>query len=152
MKSLFIVLSFVIFGPLNLYAGQVLMAERQVLLNIDISTASLRMSSAGYSSPTLKVLVPDLADVTFLDHRNEGEAAPCLATYDTLVLDDVVQGNPKIEQIPFTIKLYKSVVIDENENKCQVYMAETVEGKIRGFDFIHDRFQQIADRHVDDCR
>src|SRR3990167_4240343 len=82
-------------------ASSVVLSKRTVELNVDISTTKLKLSRAGYASPVVKVLVPELADVTILDHRNTGEGAPCLATYETMLPEDVIQNNPGVEKINF---------------------------------------------------
>ena len=63
-------------------SSSVLLSEKTVDLSVDISTTKLKLSRADYSSPFVKVLVPELADVTILDHRNTNEGAPCMATGD----------------------------------------------------------------------
>lgn len=127
-------------------------SERQVTLNVDISTARLKFSSSGYASPVVKVLVPELADVTLLDHRNVGEGAPCLASYQALTPEEVIQENPAIEKVEFQIKLTKVPEINEKENTCEITLREEINGQIRGFAFTHSRAQVIAKRSVVDCR
>jgi len=134
------------------FADQVILSQNTVSLNVDISTTKIKLSQADYSSPVVKVLVPDLADVTFLNHRNTAEGAPCLATYDTLKPQDVIQDNPVVEKIDFTITLEKSVYSDVLNKVCKVSLTERVEGKIRGFSFGHTRTLAMPERHIDDCR
>lgn len=135
--------------------GDVVVSKRVVILPVDLSTAGIRLSKAGYSIPTVKVLIPELADVTLMNHRNEGETAPCLATLQTFIREDVVQGNPTVELLPFTIELEKvlHLVTDANgEKSCNVNLVETVQGMIRGFDFSHVRTSALPSRHPDDCK
>jgi hypothetical protein len=127
-------------------------SERQVTLNVDISTARLKFSSSGYMAPVVKVLVPELADVTLLDHRNVGEGAPCLASYQALSPEEVIQEKPAVEKVEFQIKLTKIPVINEKENICEISLKEEINGQIRGFAFTHSRVQVIAKRSVADCR
>lgn len=132
--------------------GTVTLSEREVELNVDISTTKVKLSRADYSAPVVKVLVPDLADVTVLDHRNTGEGAPCLATYDTLAPEDVIQNNPVVERVKFKVTLQKATYLDAQAGVCHVSLVELVEGKIRGFNFVHDREVSVGSRHPDDCR
>ena len=133
-------------------SSSVLLSEKTVDLSVDISTTKLKLSRADYSSPVVKVLVPELADVTILDHRNTNEGAPCMATYDTLVPNAVIQNNPAIEVIPMTIQLHKNLQPDPNKNLCIVSLSESIEANIRGFKFIHSRTISVGARHIDDCR
>ncbi len=122
------------------------------MLNVDLSTAKLKLSNAGLVSAVLKVLVPDLADVTVLDHRNEGESAPCLATYETFEPQDIIKGDPKVEKVSTVITLSKIASVNEESHLCELTLHESISNKIRGFLFIHDRSKVVATRSLDDCR
>ncbi|MCB0393429.1 MAG: hypothetical protein KDD25_02650 [Bdellovibrionales bacterium] len=152
MKLTIAALLFCIIGTnQSAHATDVVLSEKVSNLTVDISTAKLKLSKAGYESPVVKVLVPDLADVTIFDHRNEGEGAPCLATFDTFEPNDVIQGNPSVEEIPFKVTLTRMTFLD-SANVCQVYLVENVEGQIRGFNFYHSRDAHIGTRNAEDCR
>ena len=127
-------------------------SERTVAIDVDISTAKVRLSRAGYSTEVVKVLIPALADVTLLDHRNEGESAPCLATNATDNPADVVQNNPSVESIQMKITLTKFPTINSTTQLCDIILSESIETKIRGFSFDHFRSLVIASRSIDDCR
>lgn len=151
MKSL-MVLGFIL---LSMAANaNTLVSERVVTLPVDLSTAGIRLSKSGYSMPTVKVLIPELAEVTVMNHRNDGETAPCLATFDTLEVEDVVQGKPETVKVPVTVKLEKivSAADDGGVKVCRVELMETVTASIRGFEFSHVRFSELPSRHVDDCK
>lgn len=130
----------------------VTLSEKIVQLNVEISPTNLKWSEADYSSPVVKVLVPELADVTILDHRNAGEGAPCLATYEARSPEDVIQNNPSVEKIDFQITLQKKLSPNLESQTCDVELIESIEGKIRGFKFVHDRHLSVGSRHIDDCR
>lgn len=133
-------------------AAPVTLSKRVVQLNVDISTTKLKWSKADYSSPVVKVLVPELADVTLLDHRNTGEGAPCLASYEASSPEDVIQNNPAIEKVPFEVTLLKDAELDDGSSVCRVTLTELIKGHIRGFEFRHDRSLLVGNRHKDDCR
>ena len=153
-KIILSTLAVIIFaGPTVLaQPNSISLSKKIVQLEVDISTAKLKLSQSDYASPVVKVLVPNLADVSILDHRNTGEGAPCLATYDTLSPEDVIQNNPTTEKIDFTIELIKNVIPNTKEKTCDVFMVETVNGLIRGFQFNHYKQIHVGTRHIDDCR
>ncbi len=135
----------------SLSVSAVTLHKKKVTLPVDISTTRLLMSNAGYGeSYILKVIIPELADVTFLNHRNPSAGGPCMATYETEDLDAVIQGNPAVEQVDFEVTLDKDVWFDGNV--CQVSLRETVIGKIRGFTFQHSVTQAMPSRTEEDCR
>lgn len=132
--------------------AQTVISQKEVILPVDLNSTRLKLSSGGYSSLVVKVLVPELADVTIADHRNEGEEAPCLATFEAFTVEEVIQGKPEKLEVPFTITLTKHVWADTQNRVCKVSLTENVVGKIRGFHFTHDRYLDMPDRHIDDCR
>ncbi|MCM2278411.1 MAG: hypothetical protein NDJ89_10085 [Oligoflexia bacterium] len=133
------------------HASGTVISMREVLLPIDISTTRIKLSRADYMAPVVKVLVPELADVTLLDHRNTGEGAPCLATYEATAPEEVIQGRPAIEEARFTVTLKKQAELEPRTSTCSIHLIEEIHGKIRGFAFEHSRTARIGSRHPDDC-
>lgn len=132
---------------------EVIISKKNVKLEVDLSTAGIRSSNAGYGDTFfVKILVPGLAEQTVLNHRNEGEAAPCLATYDTYNIEDVVQGNPSKEIHDFEIVQKKVLYPNAAGKTCVVYLVEKVETTVRGFRFLHERSSGLPKRHIDDCQ
>lgn len=125
-------------------------SERTVILPVDLT--KVKLSNSGYSSHIVKVLIPELADVTIANHRNEDEDAPCLATYEAMKVEEVVQNKPETIEVPLKITLKKHTWVDEENKVCKVGLQELVEGNIRGFNFVHDRWMDMPDRHLEDCR
>lgn len=133
--------------------ADVVMSKKTVTLPVDLSSAGVRSSNAGYGTTYLvKILVPGLAAETLLNHRNEGEAAPCLATYSTDKVEDIIQGNPAVENFKFTITEKKTLWADEEEKICHVTLVETIDATVRGHQFTHVRRATLPDRHIDDCK
>jgi hypothetical protein len=129
-----------------------LISERDVKVQVDISTTQVRRSRSGYSAEVLKVLIPDLADVTLLDHRNEGEKAPCMATFQARQPEEIIQNNPAVEKVGLKITLTKVAWVNQETQQCEIHLEEHIAGKIRGFQFLHDREKSIATRSIEDCR
>jgi hypothetical protein len=133
-------------------ANEVKIGERTVTLNVPISDTTVKLSRADYQTEVVKVLVPELADVTILNHRNTREGAPCLATYQTPFPNAVILHRPAIEKIEFKITLSKLATLDPQQKFCSVVLKERVEGYVRGYLFEHERFEQVANRDPADCR
>lgn len=126
--------------------------QKTVRLPVTISENTVITSSAGYSETMVKIIVPALADVTLLNHRNPNAGGPCLSTLDAQIPEDVIQGTPSKEQIPFTITISKSTSLNQEKTKCQVTMSETAEATIRGKKFLHTVYHGMQERSVEDCR
>ncbi len=133
-------------------ANPVTISQRRVLLNINISPKTLKLSQADYSTPVVKVLVPELADVTILDHRNAGEGAPCLATKQTNDPNQVIQDRPAIEKTPVFIRLQRNATLDPSGKLCNVQLIEQIRTQIRGTLFEHLRNVFVGTRDISDCR
>jgi hypothetical protein len=134
--------------------NEVILSDRETTLTVEISAKNVKLSRADYAEPVVKVLVPDLAEVTILDHRNTNEGAPCLATYETKKPEDVIQGHETTIWNHFRIQLVKRVDLipsEDGKKVCQVTLIERVQSKIRGFNFVHERTKDIGQRNPDDC-
>jgi hypothetical protein len=139
-------------NAIDAHAGPVIVSEKFVNLTTDISVATVKFSHAGYSAPVVKILVPELANVTLLDHRNAGEGAPCLASYEAISPMQVIQNNPVIEKNIFKITLSRSATLDPATGACQVTLFEDIVGKIRGLTFTHSRTADLGTRDPKDCQ
>jgi hypothetical protein len=160
MKSFLSVLVLVAVPSFFANANEVVVSEREVELNVDISESTVKLSRADYSAAVVKILIPEIADVAILDHRNTNEGAPCMATYETQSPSSVVGGDPKKEKIKFKITLERQAFFNRSVNPdgsldsgvCEVYLIETINGVIRGFNFNHVESVLVGTRHPDDCR
>ena len=129
-----------------------IISERTVTINVDISKVKVRLSRSGYVDPVVKILVPELADVTLLNHRNGSEGAPCMATFDTIFPEAVVQNNPSMESVKMNITLEKLPTINPTSQLCDITLIESIRTNIRGFNFTHEKRDVIASRAIADCR
>lgn len=132
--------------------GEKILSQKTVTLKVDLNEKTVKLSRAGYSMPLVKILVPDLADVTLLNHRNESEGAPCLSTIEAQQPSQVLKNRPQVERVPFVITLSKSFALDQESGVCYVTLVEHIEGRVRGILFTHDRSQEVAQRIAEDCR
>jgi hypothetical protein len=153
MKSIFktAAVALVAAASLNSHADT-LISSRTVTVPVDISKAKVVITNKGYGTTYLvKVLVPALAAPTLMNHRNEGESAPCLATYETDQIDDVVQGRPEVINADMKIDLRKSVYVSSDDKLCHVVLTEDISTTIRGFNFVHGRSSDLPTRDPADC-
>ena len=135
-----------------LASAETQISSRTVTVPVDITSAKVVKTNAGYGTTFLvKILVPALAEPTLMNHRNAGESAPCLATYDTDTVDDIVQGQPETLSATVKIDLVKSAYVDAVDHLCHVLLQETLSTKIRGFEFGHSRWTDLPTRDPGDC-
>lgn len=147
------ILAAILLAATTASSNEVIIAKKTIQLEVDLSTTGIRSSNLGYGDTFfVKILVPGLAKETILNHRNEGETAPCLATYDTYKVEDVVKGNPSKEIHDFEIVQKKQLYPNTTDNTCDVYLIETVATTVRGFKFVHERSSELPKRHIDDCQ
>lgn len=155
MKALKLILGLaLITGSLSAHALEETVISRKIVnLPVDLSKAGVRSSNKGYGTTYLvKILVPGLAAETVLNHRNEGESAPCLATYEAFEVEEVIKGNPAIETFAFEIIQKKNFSPDVENKVCNLWLTEEVQAEVRGFKFVHSRSTELPQRHIDDCK
>ena len=117
----------------------------------ELNSKTVKCSAADYSGPMLKVLVPALADLTVLNHRNTREGAPCVAAgrCGEVNPEDILKAGPGADDIKVRVILRKETSIEGEV--CHVALIETVATVIRGVTFRHERRQDVADRAASDC-
>lgn len=157
MKSVTLILASLILGS-SVHAqsaatGNVVrktILEKDVTINVEVGSKRIKETILGYSRPTVKVIVPELAEHTLMNHRNEGEDGPCLASQAQDV-EDVIQGKPAIEPAVFHITETQELSVGA-DNLCRVLLIENVETKIRGIKFVHQRISGLPSRIAEDCK
>ena len=128
-------------------------SDRTATVSVPLNAKTVKCSSADYSALMLKVLVPDLAGLTVLNHRNTNEGAPCVAAgacNSTLGIKNILGSGEGVDQIKVRVVLRKQTAIQGEV--CHVSLIETVATTIRGVPFFHERVQEVAQRTAADCR
>ncbi|MBI3550896.1 MAG: hypothetical protein HY077_00135 [Elusimicrobia bacterium] len=128
--------------------------DQTSVVPVDLNTKTVKCSAADYQAPMLKILVPALAELTVLNHRNTREGAPCVAAGRCMPggagPDDILKAGEGREKIAVRVVLKKTAELDGEV--CRVTLVETVSTKVRGVPFFHERRQEVAERSPADCR
>lgn len=122
----------------------------QVTLKLDSHT--VLCSSADYGALFLKVLIPELAGITLLDHQNTGAGAPCVAAGPCQpgnMPSDII--GQSYEPSAINVKAIRIDEVDTDAGTCNTMLRETVDVTIRGKAFKHERFASLGERPVSDC-
>jgi hypothetical protein len=127
-------------------------SEKTFRIDMKVVAGNVKLSQAGYSMPMVKILVPELAAVTVLDHRNIGEGAPCLAAPEAKGVDDIIQGLPAMVPAHVHVVLNRLLVKDFANSTCNVYLQEDIDTVIRGTKFVHHKTADLGARNVLDCQ
>lgn len=129
-----------------------LVSDKTTAVSVELNARTVKCSAADYSMPMLKVLVPALAELTLLNHRNTREGAPCVAAGQCGELSprDILGAGEGTERVPVRVVLRK--VAEQDGDGCQVTLVETVATTIRGVAFFHERRHDLAERVAEDCR
>jgi hypothetical protein len=124
----------------------------QVDLKLDSNT--VLCSSADYGALFLKVLIPELAGLTLLDHQNLGAGAPCVASGPCKpgnMPSDILSGKSPYEATSINVKAVRIDEADADTQICTTTLRETVDVTIRGIAFKHERFASLGERPFSDC-
>lgn len=114
---------------------------------VELQFDSFKVTTLGYGASTPKVISLDLAKHTVLDHRNEGEAGPCLA--GSFFPGSFSAQFPLKELV--TIELRNRYDINRERGVCQVILEEIVTVEIDGKEFSHHLSQDMGHRLISDC-
>jgi MYXO-CTERM domain-containing protein len=128
--------------------------ETTTNLDIELTPTTVSCSAADYSASFLKVLIPELASITLLDHQNFGAGAPCVAAgpcgpdhQPEQILDPAAPS----ENVDLTVRAVRLDQIDHDAESCTATLIERVEVVIRGKEFFHERWADLGQRPYLDC-
>lgn len=127
----------------------------QTTTNVEISLTeeTVICSSADYGALFLKILIPELAGLTLLDHQNLGAGAPCVAAgmcFGENVPDSILNDSPT-EEVEIAVTATRNNFINHKEQTCTVSLTEDVNILIRGVEFTHTRYASLGSRIYQDC-
>tara|TARA_R110002072_G_scaffold534_7_gene4150 strand:- start:54546 stop:55028 length:483 start_codon:yes stop_codon:yes gene_type:complete len=159
MKILMITLAIFTMNLTNAQTNEVkerVLSDVTTEMNIKLSPSTVKCSSAGYGMSFLKVLIPELKDITLFDHRNFGESAPCVAAGACLPMGefsptDILGDEQSEETILVNVKLIRVFNINHALKTCDVSLKEKILTTIRGIEFNHQRSDSVISRNFEDC-
>lgn len=123
-------------------------------VTVTLTDETVLCSSADYGALFFKILIPDLAKLTLLDHQNFGAGAPCVASGmcgpGNEPADILDPANPTAV-VNINVKAIRIDEVDADAQTCQTMLRESVHVKIRGIDFTHERYAPLGPRPFADC-
>lgn len=135
-------------------SAETLVHDTTTNVEIELDDTTVLCSSADYGALFLKVLIPELAALTLLDHQNLGAGAPCVAAgmcEPGNMPDDILDPYDTKETVAIHVKALRYDVTDASAQTCQTSLVERVQVIIRGVDFFHERFAPLGERPYADC-
>jgi len=136
-------------------SNKVLVHNKTTTVEIKLNTNTVVCSPVDYRRPMLKILIPQLANLTLLDHRNEGAGAPCVAAAECQPghspADILTPGSPEVESVPVHVGVFRWTEVDPESGQCHVVLVEEVHLIVRGIPFYHKRQTGLGTRHPEDC-
>ncbi len=128
--------------------------ETTTSVEVDINHDTLICSRADYSLPMLKLLVPELAGLTLLNHQNTGAGAPCVSSGECdegNFPGDIIDPNKPTETIDIQVKAVRLENVDTDAKTCTTSLREDVTMVVRGRTFTHARWSNLGSRPFADC-
>ena len=123
-------------------------------VNLKLDASTVLCSSADYGALFLKVLIPELARLTLLDHQNLGAGAPCVAAGPCQpghMPSDILTDKSPYEATSINVRAVRIDEADSEAQTCTTTLRETVDVTIRGVAFKHERFASLGERPFSDC-
>lgn len=163
MKTLIVLLMLATFQAKAQYR-EILQHSKTITMNVALNEKTVLCSKADYGALFLKILIPDLASHTLLNHRNLGASAPCVAAgscTDDNNPSKIIDAAKPIEKIAIKIDIYRAEFVKRTGNDfmpgppgkqvCGIIMIERIETIIRGRKFTHQRDIELGSRELSDC-
>jgi len=123
-------------------------------VDLKLDSTTVLCSSADYGALFLKVLIPDLAHLTLLDHQNLGAGAPCVAAGQCRAGNmpaDIIDPAHPTERVDVHVQEVRADEADSAAQTCTTTLIERVHVTIRGIDFVHERQAALGTRPYSDC-
>lgn len=133
-----------------------LVHETTTSVSIDLTPETVICSAADYSFPALKILIPELAALTLLDHQNFGAGAPCVAAGQCGLPDgvepgDILDSGDLVDEVDIVVKAIRVDYVDDENLTCVTALTERVDVEVRGVSFFHERYADLGSRPYADC-
>jgi MYXO-CTERM domain-containing protein len=133
-----------------------LVHETTTAVDIELTADTVICSHADYSANFLKVLIPQLAAITLLDHQNTDAGAPCVAAGECAPFGDhapadILDDQDTTDTVDITVRATRVDEIDHDAETCNTSLTEQVDLVIRGVPFTHQRWATLGTRPYGDC-
>lgn len=130
-------------------------------LAIDLNDKTVQCLIGDYGASSLKVVIPDLKELTNLDHTSRGAAGPCVTAgfcnqmhvfppTDTRLSSLITPSKPS-ENIKLRVVMSEVFFADIQGKRCGHFYREEVSTIIRGIPFNHVREIALAKVELADC-
>lgn len=123
-------------------------------VDLKLDSSTVLCSAADYGALFLKVLIPELAPLTLLDHQNTGAGAPCVAAGPCEpgnMPNDIIDADYPTAQAAINVKAIRVDQADPAAQTCTTSLREEVAVTIRGVPFTHVRHASLGERPFSDC-
>lgn len=133
-----------------------LVHETTTSVDLELTPETVICSHADYAATFLKVLIPELASITLLDHQNTDAGAPCVAAGECAPFGDhapadILDAADTSETVDVTVRATRIDEIDHDARTCTTTLVERVDLEIRGVPFAHQRQAPLGSRPYGDC-
>jgi len=133
---------------------ETVVTDTTTAVDLKLDSSTVLCSSADYGSLFLKVLIPDLARLTLLDHQNIGAGAPCVAAGQCRtgnMPSDIIDPAHPTERVDVDVQEVRADEADSTAQTCTTTLFERVHVTIRGIQFFHERSLPLGTRPYSDC-
>jgi hypothetical protein len=133
-----------------------LVHETTTSVELELTPETVICSHADYSASFLKVLIPELASITLLDHQNTDAGAPCVAAGECAPFgdhapSDILDEADTTETVDIKVLATRLDEIDHDARTCTTTLRERIDLEIRGVPFAHERYASLGSRPYGDC-
>jgi len=162
IQSLMIVIAFTL-GAVAANAKETLISDRTTEIKLDLNTETVQCLVGDYGASSLKIVVPQIKHLAYLDHTSRGAPGPCINA-------GVCQSTPDAQGLSQTtdyrlplfhdsskptetvqLRVVKSEVAEISNSQCVRGYKEVVTATVRGVSFYHAARIPLASLPLDQC-
>ena len=148
-------------GGLQTPDKEIIISDRTHRLEVALNTATVLCLTGDYGAHSFKIAVPEINDITYLDHTSPGAPGPCINA-GFCKNKEQPWGASKDERFPIfhdvqkptemvDIRVIRKELLQIAEGRCLRTYMEQISSTIRGTLFQHYAHMPLAETKLEDC-
>jgi hypothetical protein len=162
IPSLMIVIAFTL-GSALATASETVISDTTTEIELDLNTETVQCLVGDYGANSLKIVVPQIKHLAYLDHTSRGAPGPCInAGFCKSSPDSTRLGQTTDYRLPalhdvnkpteiVQLRVVKKEVADISNGRCVRGYKEEVSATVRGTQFYHQAQIPLASLPLDQC-
>lgn len=145
-------------------AKEIVISDETTKLVVPLNEKTVQCLIGDYGASSFKIVVPQIKELTYLDHTSRGAPGPCINAGPCMVKSDgtFFPGGEFDNRFPIfhdalkpteeiQLRVIKKEKSENNQGQCIREYIEIVTSTIRGVEFSHERLMPLATLPATEC-